>query len=195
MSQPANEERPPFASPEGQPPADRQPPPHQSLYGQPPGAPPPGYGQPYGAAPPYGQGPYNGQWGYGPPGNPGQPRTHPVGDDTTWALFCYIGTIVAGFLAPLVIYFVKRNESAFIRHHAAQSLNYGLTVWLHLLIALALVLPIVIVTESPIALVGFAPVFVFHVIAQYVFLILGTIKASKGEMYRFPTWTCWRMIR
>ncbi|MBC6460871.1 DUF4870 domain-containing protein [Actinomadura sp. HBU206391] len=217
MSQPTDDERSPSESPEeDRSSADAQPPPHGSLYGQPEGAPPPGYGRPQGGPPPqapYGQpgspgqgapygppgshrqGPYDGQWGYGPPGNPGQPRTQAVGDDTTWALFCYIGMIIAGVVAPLVIYFAKRSQSAFIRHHAAQSLNYSITVLLQMLISLAIAIPIVVVTSEPLWFLICVPVVLFHAIAQYVFIILGTIRASQGEMYSFPTWTCWRMIR
>jgi uncharacterized Tic20 family protein len=200
MSQPTDDAHSPTTPPEGRPAGEERPPPHGSLYGQPEGSPSPGYGQAphapaYGQPGPGGQGPYAGQWGYGPPGNPGAPRTHAVGDDTTWALFSYIGMIIAGFVAPLVIYFVKRNQSAFIRHHAAQALNYTITVILHMLIAVAIVLPIVALTSEPVWFVLLIPVFLFHTIGQYVFIILGTIRSSRGEMYTFPSWTCWRMIR
>jgi uncharacterized Tic20 family protein len=217
MSQPTDDERSPTGSPEGQPPADERPPPHGSLYGQPEGAPSPGYGRPQNGPPHHqaaygqpgapgqagsygppgspGQGPYDGQWGYGPPGNPGYPRTQASNDDTTWALFSYIGMVIAGVVAPLVIYFVKRDQSAFVRHHAAQALNYSITVLLQMLIAVAVAIPIVVVTSEPLWFLILVPVVVFHAIAQYVFIIIGTIKASQGERYSFPTWTCWRMIR
>jgi uncharacterized Tic20 family protein len=214
MSQPNDDERPPFAPPEGRPADDdrgafappegqaddeRRPPPHRSLYGQPPGTPPPPYGRQDGGPapqqPPHGRPPYDPRWGYGPPGNPGQPNTQATGDDTTWAIFCYIGTIILGFLAPLIIYFVKRGDSAFVRHHAAQSLNYQLTVFLQIMISLAVAVPFLIATQNPAWLVIFAPVFLVHLVAQYVFLILGSIRSGRGELYRMPTWTCWRMIR
>jgi uncharacterized Tic20 family protein len=143
----------------------------------PPGAPPPGYGGP--GAPPAG-------------------HARPAGltsEDTIWALFCYAGTIIAGFLVPLVIYFIKRRESAFVRHHAAQALNYQLTVLLQILIAAAIATLIFIATESPAGLIVLMPVVLFHVVAQYVFLILGAIRSGRGETYRIPTWTCWRMVR
>lgn len=162
------------------PPDDRQPPPHGTPYGQP---------------PQQGQGPYAGQWGYGPPGNPGQPRTEPVRDDTIWAMFCYVGTLVAGFIAPLVIYFVKRNESGFVRFHAAQALNYAITQFCILLLVMVPTITLAIVLDTPAILIILAPLVLFEIISQYVYLILGSIRSARGEWYRLPSWICWRMIR
>lgn len=158
--------------------------PNQPLYGL-----PPGYQYQYG------HGPYDDRFGYGPPGVGAGPRTQVTGDDTTWGLMSYLGTLIIGFIAPLIIYFVKRNESAFVRHHAAQSLNYQLTIMIQMLAPLAVAIPLAIATDNPVWFVLAIPAFVVHMIGQWVFLILGTIKAGKSEYYRFPTWTCFRMIR
>lgn len=188
MSQPADDSS-SFAPPS----ADQQPPPYGAPYGQPPGAPPSPYG--YGA-PPSGHGapPPQGQWGYGPPGNPGQPRTQPAGDDTMWALFVYLGTLLLGFLAPLIIYFIKRNESGFVRFHAAQALNYAITQFCILLLVMVPTIVLAIALEEPAILIILAPLVLFEVISQYVYLILGAIRSARGEWYRLPTWICWRMI-
>jgi uncharacterized protein len=191
MSQPADDDSSSFAPPF----ADGRPPPYGAPYGQPPGTPPSAYGQ---SAPPHGppaQGPYAGQWGYGPPGNPGQPRTQPMGDDTTWTLFAYLGTLLVGFLVPLVIYFVKRNESAFVRFHAAQALNYVITQLCILLLVMVPTIVLAIALETPAILIILAPLILFEIISQYVYLILGTIRSHRGEWYRLPRWLCWRMIR
>lgn len=200
MSQPPDDDRSSFAPPEGQPSAGQQPPPYGSPYGQPPDAPPSSHGQSpppygYGAPPPQGQGPHAGQWGYGPPGNPGQPRTQPMGDDTTWAMFCYLGTLIAGFVAPLVIYFVKRNESGFVRFHAAQALNYAITQLCTLVLVIVPTGLLAVALGTAAVLLVLVPFFLFEIISPYVYLILGTIRSNRGERYRLPTWLCWRMIR
>lgn len=187
-------------------PVTDQPPPHHSPYGQPPGAPPPpGYGQEAPGyeqgAPGYGQGApgygqqYDPRWGYGPPGVPYGPGTQTTGEDTTWAMMSYLGTLIIGFLAPLIIYFVKRRESAFTRFHAAQALNYQLTILIHLLAVLAVCAPLAIITENPVFLVPLIPVYLIDGFGQWVFLILGAVKAGKGAYYRFPTFFCFRMVR
>ncbi|GAA4075134.1 DUF4870 domain-containing protein [Actinomadura miaoliensis] len=179
-----------------------QPPPHHSPYGQAPGAPPPpgytpppGYGSGPGAGNPYGGGPQP-PWGYGPPGVPPNPQGPVRSDDTTWALMCYVLTIAVGFLGPLVLYFVKKNESPFVRHHAAQSLNMQITYLLHVIIALVVggVLALVFQHPAPLVIV-FVPVLLFHMVAQWVLLILGAVRANQGVANRFPTWLCFRMVR
>ncbi|TDD92640.1 DUF4870 domain-containing protein, partial [Actinomadura rubrisoli] len=182
------------------------PPPHPVPYGQPPGqphGPPPGQppGQPpYGAPPggPYdGQsgGPYDPQWGYGPPGVPYGPPTQVQGNDTTWAIFCYVGMLVIGFLAPLIIYFVKKRESAFTRFHAAQALNFQITLLIHLLAVAAVCVPVAIAADTPAFLIPLIVPYLELLIGQWVFLILGAVKAGKSQYYRFPTFFCFRMIR
>ncbi|REE99169.1 DUF4870 domain-containing protein [Thermomonospora umbrina] len=147
--------------------------------------PPPGYQYQYG------HGPHDQWYGYGPPGVPNGPS----GDDTTWALMAYLGTLIVGFIAPLIVYFAKKNTSPFSRFHAAQSLNYGITVLIHMLVPLLVAIPLAIVADDPIWFLLAVPMVVFHAVAQWVFLILGTVKAGQGRYYRFPVWTCFRMIR
>lgn len=191
-----------------------RPPPWHEPYGHPPGAPPPpghgpppGYGPPPGAGSPPGGGypnqpppgyeyaGFDPRYAYGPPGAPGGPRPYPSGDDTTWALMCYIGMLIVGFIAPLVIYFVKKKESSFVRFHAAQAMNYTITVGIWIFAPFFVIVPLAIALDQPLFLLLGAPIWIFHVFAQYVFLILGTVKASNGHFYRFPTWTCFPMIR
>ncbi|MFD0691339.1 DUF4870 domain-containing protein [Actinomadura fibrosa] len=181
--------------------ADDQPPPHPSPYGQPQGAygPPPGTpsGEPPGGGPHGGHpgGHYDPSFGYGPPGVPQGPPGMVQEQDKTWAIFTYVGMAVVGFLAPLIIYFVKKNESGFIRFHAAQALNFQITLLIHLLAVAAVCVPVAIAADSPAPLIPLAVPYLELVIGQWVFLILGAVKAGKAQYYRFPTFFCFRMIR
>ena len=180
-----------------------RPPPYPSPYGQAPGTPPPpGYAPP-GAAPspdnPYlgpnaGTG-YDPRYGYGPPGGPyGAPNGPASSEETTWAMMSYLGMILVSFIAPLVVYFAKR-QSPFVRFHAAQALNYILTVLIHVVVVLLVCVPLAVVLDHPAPLVLLIPVYLVDGLGQWVFLILGALKAGKGQMYRFPTFFCFRMIR
>ncbi|MEU8306745.1 DUF4870 domain-containing protein [Actinomadura sp. NPDC048955] len=191
--------------PPDQPPPPHQPPPYHGAYGQPPGqppSPPPGQppGQPPGSPPPGqpfgppGAGPYDPRYGYGPPGVPYGPGAHP-GEETTWAIFAYVGNVLIGFLPPLVIYLVKKNTSPFTRFHAAQSMNYQLTMLIHLVAVAAVCVPPAILLDAPAFLALFALPYLELLIGGWVFLILGAVKAGKGQYYRFPTFFCFRMIR
>ncbi|MCW2915392.1 MAG: hypothetical protein JWN52_3460 [Actinomycetia bacterium] len=186
-----------------------QPPPYRGVYGQQPGAAPQSYGQQaYGApqpgqqhaygAPPYdpAYGPYDPRWGYGPPGNPQYPQHgQPTGDDTTMALFCYVGALLGGFIVPLILYLIKKDQSRFVRFHAAQALNYALT---QMIVLLAVIIPLIVAAialRQPAVAVLIAPVWLYELISPYVWMILGAIRSNRGEWYTLPKWTCFRMVR
>ncbi|HLA53578.1 MAG TPA: DUF4870 domain-containing protein, partial [Flavitalea sp.] len=52
----------------------------------------------------------------------------PTSDEKTLGMLAHILTIVASFIAPLVIYILKKDESSFVTAHAKESLNFQLTV-------------------------------------------------------------------
>ena len=169
--------------------------------------PPPGYPQgsgPQDAGPP-GYGPQvpgpqvPGPQGYGPPG--WVPQDVPQGygprgpsDDHTWALLSYLLALVASIIAPLVIYLVKMNESRYVRFHAAQSLNLGITALIYSIALFILLIPIGIVTHG-IGILLIFPLFFALGIAELVFLIMGAVRASQGQLYKIPTFICLPMVR
>ena len=149
----------------------------QQSYGQ------PGYGQQsYGQqGDPQG---YNPQ-GYGPRG---------PSDDHTWALLSYVLAFVASIIAPLVIYLVKMNESRYVRFHAAQALNMGITAIIESIgIFIVGILLAVITHGFGILLMLLA--FVALGIAHLVYLILGAVKSNQGQLFRVPTIICFPMVK
>ncbi|MEU8340261.1 Uncharacterized conserved protein, Tic20 family [Actinomadura meyerae] len=163
------------------------PPPGQPPYEQPPNEQPPPYGQPPGG--------YDPRWGYGPPGSPyGVPMQGPP-EETTWAIFAYIGNVLIGFLPALIIYLVKKNTSPFTRFHAAQSMNQQLTMLIHVLAVVAVCVPPAIAMEAPAFLIPLIVPYLELLFGGWTFIILGAVKAGKGQYYRFPTFFCFRMIR
>ena len=100
------------------------------------------------------------------------PLVPPTSDEKTMALLSHVLTIVASFLAPLIIYIVKKDESAFIAAHAKESLNFQITV--------ALIIIVLCITIIGILLVWFVG------IASLVLVIMGTIRASEGKLYKYP---------
>ncbi len=117
---------------------------------------------------------------YGP-GPGGQP--HPSGttqEERTWALGSHIGCILGAwialaFLVPLVIMLVKGNESAFVRAHAVESLNFQLSMLIYGFVAVLLAF----------VLIGFLILPVLGVL-WLVFVVIATMRASEGNPYRYP---------
>ncbi|HEY1347576.1 MAG TPA: DUF4870 domain-containing protein [Streptosporangiaceae bacterium] len=156
---------------------------------------PQGYGQ--GSPQGYGQG---SPQGYGQPGH-GQPDYYPPGsgpggtsDDRTWALLSYVLALVASIIAPLVIYLVKMNESRYVRFHAAQALNMGLTAVIESIAIFIVGIFLAVVTHG-FGILLMVLAFLALGIAHLVYLILGAVRSNQGQLFRVPTIICFRMVR
>jgi uncharacterized Tic20 family protein len=127
---------------------------------------------------------YNPQ-GYGPRG---------PSDDHTWALLSYVLAFVASIIAPLVIYLVKMNESRYVRFHAAQALNMGITAFIES-IGIFIVGILLAVLTHGFGILLMLLAFVALGIAHLVYLILGAVRSNQGQLFRVPTIICFRMVR
>ncbi|MFO7962261.1 MAG: DUF4870 domain-containing protein [Nitriliruptoraceae bacterium] len=139
-----------------------------------------------------------------PPPNPGAPgwappQPHPSGLSSElrgWAIAAHLGGLIIGlataavfgFVGPLLVWLFKRDEHPFTDHHAKESLNFQLTVLMVLVIAVALAIPGLIlgVLTLGIGLVLLGVLAVVAAVAWVVLPIIGAVKASNGEGYRYP---------
>jgi uncharacterized protein len=96
----------------------------------------------------------------------------PTGDERTLAVLAHVLTFAAAILAPLIIYLLKKDESKYVTYHAKESLNFQITL---MIIIFGLILTIIGVVL--LWLVG---------IAALVLVIVATIKASEGKLYKYP---------
>ncbi len=83
--------------------------------------------------------------------------------------------ILVGFWAPLIIYLVTKPEQRFARHHAAESLNFSITLTIALIVS----------ALSMFVLIGFV-LFPLVVIGGLVLHIIAAVAANRGEWYRYP---------
>jgi|ERR1700685_3515670 uncharacterized Tic20 family protein len=108
-----------------------------------------------------------------------QPAYMPSGDEKTAGMLAHLLTVISSFLAPLIIYLIKKDESVFVATHAKESLNFQITVFL-----ISIILFITIIGILLIWLVG---------IVTLVLVIVAALKASEGKLYRYPF--CIRLIK
>jgi uncharacterized Tic20 family protein len=106
--------------------------------------------------------------------------------DRNWAAASHWGTLVAawlamGFLAPLAIMFTVGQQSAFVRRHAVESLNFQISMLIYG--AGAILFSILTIGLGLLVVI---PLGLAFLVAALVFLIQGSIKAVNGEEYRYP---------
>ena len=142
---------------------------------QPAGPPPavsPAYGPPApGASPAYGPSAPAPAPAYGAPAGAALSPQEEKG----WSLAAHLLVLVAGFLAPLIIWLVFKGRGPFLEHHAKESLNFQITVTIAGIVSvLAMFL-----------LVGFVMILVL-IPWMIVMPIIAAVKANSGEWYRYP---------
>jgi|ERR1700674_994878 len=109
-------------------------------------------------------------------------ETSTAGNVRTWCVICHLSAL-AGFvipgaghiLGPLIVWLVKRGESAEIDAHGKEALNFQISMLIYNVVAGILCL----------LLIGFALLAVLHIL-NVVFVIIAALRASEGQMYRYP---------
>jgi uncharacterized Tic20 family protein len=100
----------------------------------------------------------------------------------TWCILCHASALSGIFFhvfghvfGPLIVWLLKRNDSAEIDAHGKESLNFQLSMLIYNVIAGILVL----------VLIGI-PLLILLYIANVVLVIIASIQASDGKLYRYP---------
>jgi uncharacterized Tic20 family protein len=121
--------------------------------------------------------------------DPNTPQTT-TSDERTWALIAHLGSIAGlflgmgtlGWLAPLIVWLVKKDSSKFVAFHALEELffqigwaiifaiGWGITVVLSMILVGLLLIPVMIA-------LAFVPI---------VWSVIAAIKANNGEWYEYP---------
>jgi uncharacterized Tic20 family protein len=107
----------------------------------------------------------------------------------TWCVLSHATALLGGglpalghLIGPLIIWLVKKDESPEVEAHAKESLNFQISMMIY---AAALA---VIVFVLLFVIVGFLliPLFGILYLADIVLVIIASIKASEGVLFRYP---------
>ncbi len=96
-------------------------------------------------------------------------------DAKTMAMLCHLLAIFTGFIGPLIIWLVKKDDHPFINEQGKEALNFQITVMLAMIASFLLSFLCIGFFLMP--AVG---------IVDLVFCIIATIKVNGGEHYRYP---------
>ena len=95
--------------------------------------------------------------------------------ERTWAMVCHLPALCLGFLAPLVVWLIKKDEFPLVDDQGKESLNFQLSMLLYFLGAWLLCF----------VLIGF-PIFFGLVVFDYVMVIIAGARAYSGQRFRYP---------
>lgn len=120
----------------------------------------------------------------GPPEGLSPQEVHTWSGAAHWSVF--IASLVGmAFLGPLLVLLIKGNQSQQVRAHAAESLNFQLSLLVYSIVG-TIVAVVVGVLTFGIGLLLLIPVYLAAVIFWFVCTLLGAIRASEGNFYHYP---------
>ena len=109
------------------------------------------------------------------------PNNTPSSDDKNIATITHLGGTVFSFVPGLLVWVLKKDDSAYLADQAKEALNFQITMLIAQFIAGILVW----------VLIGFFLIPLIWLL-NVVFCIIAAISSSKGETYRYPF--CLRLI-
>ncbi|MBX3240504.1 MAG: DUF4870 domain-containing protein [Chitinophagaceae bacterium] len=101
-----------------------------------------------------------------------EPIGPPTSDEKTMAVLSHVLTIAVGFIAPLIIYLIKKDESKFISDQAKESLNFQITLTLACIVLAITIIGILLIWPL--------------LIVALVFIIIASVRSGEGKRYRYP---------
>ena len=120
-----------------------------------------------------------------PPPNwtPTDPPNPVSQDERTFAMLLHLSPLLgylipipaANIVCPLVMWLIKKDESAFIDAQGKEALNFQITITLALLVSAVLIMILIGIFLIPVVLV-----------LQIVYCVLAAMAAQNGQPYRFP---------
>jgi len=101
--------------------------------------------------------------------------------ERNWAMLCHLSAFAGFFfpfgaiIGPLICWLSRRDESAWVNVNGRNSMNFQLSILLYIVLAIPLCLIIIGI-----------PIIVALLTLKVVCIIIASVKASKGENFRYP---------
>ena len=104
------------------------------------------------------------------------PPPIPNSDVKLWVVLSHLSVLLGvGLLLPLIIYLVKKDDSATICHHAKEALNFHISLYLYAVLCIPLTF----------ILIGIPLLFALGV-AALILSIIAAVRGADGREYRYP---------
>ncbi|WP_461051815.1 DUF4870 domain-containing protein [Spirosoma arcticum] len=109
----------------------------------------------------------------------GMPLSHP--DERMWAMLTHLSALPGSFVligaivAPLIIWQVQKDKSAFVDYHGKEAVNFQITMAIAAAVSFLLFL----------LLIGLVLIWIVGAV-WLIFTVIAAIKANSGEYYKYP---------
>src|SRR5664279_2854581 len=101
--------------------------------------------------------------------------------ERNWSMLCHLSAFAGfffpfgGIIGPLICWLTRRDESSWVNINGKASLNFQLSMLLYMFLAIPLCFIIIGI-----------PIIVILGTIKVVCVIIASVKAPKGELFRYP---------
>lgn len=101
--------------------------------------------------------------------------------ERNWAMLCHLSAFAGfffpfgGIIGPLICWLSRKDESAWVNENGKASMNFQLSMLLYIVLSIPLCFIIIGI-----------PIIIFLATLKVVCVIIASIKASKGERFKYP---------
>ena len=101
--------------------------------------------------------------------------------ERNWAMFCHLSALAGfffpfgGIIGPLICWLSRKDESTWVNENGKASMNFQLSMLLYLVLAIPLIFIIIGI-----------PIIMIIGTLKIVCIIIASVKASKGEEFKYP---------
>jgi len=101
--------------------------------------------------------------------------------ERNWAMLCHLSAFAGFFfpfgsiIGPLICWLSRKDESVWVDRNGKASMNFEMSILLYTVLAAPLCLIIIGI-----------PIIITLIVLKVICIIIASIKASKGEDFRYP---------
>jgi hypothetical protein len=101
--------------------------------------------------------------------------------ERNWAMLCHLSAFAGFFfpfgsiIGPLICWLSRKDESSWVNENGKAAMNFQLSLLLYIFLSIPLIFIILGI-----------PIIIFLYILKIVCIIIGSVKASKGERFKYP---------
>lgn len=113
-----------------------------------------------------------------------------TGDQQTWRVIAHASAFIQfigipSVVGPLVVWLIRRDDPV-VEPHARDALNFQLSLLIYFVVGVVLAVLAAITIVGIVITVVIAVFLVVLLVLEFVFALLGTLAASRGERYTYP---------
>ncbi len=111
-------------------------------------------------------------------------------DDKTMGMLCHLLGIFTGFIGPLIIWLMKKDQSPYVDTQGKEALNFQISMGICFVAGLFLgSVTSFLCFLNVVFFLATAAVYIFDIVMS----IIASMKANEGKIYRYPL--CIRFIK